>query len=63
MAKFSDYEIVTALQIHPKAAPWKFEIEFCVLKCSQGLSSARIYATELSTKCCFVTILFMWALL
>lgn len=32
MTKDRDYEIVTALQIHLKAAPWKFEIEFCMLK-------------------------------
>jgi hypothetical protein len=31
MAKDRDHEIVSALETHPKAIPWKYEIEFGVV--------------------------------
>jgi hypothetical protein len=31
MAKGRDHEVVRALETHPEAIPWKFEIEFCVV--------------------------------
>ena len=31
MAKNRDHEIVRALETHPKAVPWRIEIEFCVV--------------------------------
>ena len=31
MAKGRDHEIVRALETHPKAVPWRIDIEFCVV--------------------------------
>ena len=31
VAKSHDDEIVRALETHPKAVPWKFDLEICVV--------------------------------
>lgn len=55
-ARAMTMKFVGALEAHPKAVPWKFEIEFCVVTCSVK----TYYATRFSTECYFIAILFIW---
>jgi hypothetical protein len=61
MAKGRDHEIVRALETHPRLYHGEFILNFVwswAFKCCVKTS-----VTNLSTECCFITIIFMWAVL